>query len=123
MELEDDELNLGQENEPTIEPEQPTQEPKEEPTETIEPEEEINFSPVEDPDREYTTGFNHAYVLASAEPVLLDDIVKSMNPLNPYYEGFFAGKEQYQHEQVKVKEEELSQLRNRGRDRSNELER
>ena len=83
----------------------------------------MDFSSAEDPDREYTTGFNDAYILASAEPVLLEDIVRGVNPSNVYFEGFFAGKEQYQQEQVKVKEEELSQLRNKGRDRSNELER
>jgi len=121
METEDDELNLEQEEEQSIEPDKISQEPTVEPE--IETQEVFTIDQSEELPREYTTGFNHAYVLASAEPVLLEDIVRGINPSNVYFEGFFAGKEQWQQEQVKVKEEELSQLRNKGRDRSNELER
>ncbi len=77
----------------------------------------------ESPPKEYTDGFNNAYLLAATEPELLEDIVRGLNPSSIYIEGFFAGKDQWKHEQEKEQENELAQLRNRGKDKDREFER
>lgn len=70
----------------------------------------------ETPSKEYTDGFNNAYLLAAEAPELLEDIVRGLNPSNIYIEGFFAGKDQWKYEQAKEQENELAQLRSRGKD-------
>ncbi|MEA3427303.1 MAG: hypothetical protein U9R46_13750 [Bacteroidota bacterium] len=77
----------------------------------------------ENPPKEYTDGFNNAYLIAAEEPELLEDIVRGLNPSSIYLEGFFAGKDQWKHEQVKDQENELAQLRSRGKDKDREFER
>ncbi|NOT91959.1 hypothetical protein [Ferruginibacter sp.] len=73
---------------------------------------------------DYTSGFNHAYILAEYSPELLADIDQSNNPVNDYFEGFFAGKEHYQMEQEQSKElDELGVLRSNSKDRDKEFER
>lgn len=75
------------------------------------------------PPKEYTDGFNNAYILAAEEPKLLEDIVRGLNPSGIYFDGFFAGKDQWKHEQEKEQENELAQLRSRGKDKDREFER
>ena len=69
------------------------------------------------PSKEFVRGFNDAYILAAHEPVLLSDMSRSLNPTNDFFEGFFAGKDQWQIEQEKSNERELSALRNRSKER------
>lgn len=84
---------------------------------------EMVLSADENPPQEYTTGFNNAYLLATAEPELLEDIVRGLNPSSLFLEGFFNGKDQWKHEQEKVQENEMAQLRSRGKDKDREFER
>lgn len=84
---------------------------------------EIVLTADENPPKEYTDGFNNAYILASEEPELLEDIVRGLNPSSVFLEGLFAGKDQWNHEQEKEQENELAQLRSRGKDKDREFER
>jgi hypothetical protein len=73
---------------------------------------------------DYASGFNDAALLAEYEPALLADIDQSNNPVTDYFEGFFAGKEQYEREQEQSRElDELQALRSRGRSHDIEKER
>lgn len=71
---------------------------------------------------DFIQGFNNSYLLASYEPELLADIIPSINPDNDYFRGFFSGKEQWEREQEQRQVDELSQIRNRSLDRSQETE-
>jgi hypothetical protein len=53
---------------------------------------------------DFVHGFNNAYLIAEYEPDLLMNISAGDNPENEYFDGFFAGKAQWQEEQ------ELQQL-------------
>jgi hypothetical protein len=135
MEIDDDEQSLdqdSQEEQSGLENPTPEQEPEEvqwypEGFDDIEPPvqdaEDLVLSAEEAPPREYTDGFNSAYLLASQEPELLDDIVRGLNPSSVYLEGFFNGKDQWKHEQEKIHENELAELRSRGRDKDRDFER
>lgn len=87
-------------------------------------EEHLNTQPEDMPSNEFVKGFNHAYILAAHEPELFDQITPKENPANEYFDGFFAGKEEYQREQVEKDQlNELENIRGKSNDRSAELER
>jgi len=76
-----------------------------------------------EPSKEFTKGFNDAYLLAMAEPVLLADISQSVNPESEYFDGFFSGKEQWELEQSKLQEKEIQDIRSRANEHGRDLER
>lgn len=75
------------------------------------------------PSTEFVTGFNHAYILAVHEPSLLEQITPKENPNNEYFDGFFAGKEEWHREQQQKDQlNELQAIRNNSIDHSRDLE-
>lgn len=74
-------------------------------------------------ENDYAKGFNHSMILADWRPELLNDILPSLNPTNTYFEGFFAGKEQWDLEQTNQELTELENLRENNRSNERELER
>lgn len=136
MQIDDEEQSLqqdSQEDQPGLENTSPEQESERvqwypDSPDDIEPPtadlgDDMVLSADENPPQEYTTGFNNAYLLASEEPQLLEDIVRGLNPTGIYFEGFFAGKDQWKHEQEKAQKNEMAQLRSRGKDIDREFER
>ena len=72
---------------------------------------------------EFARGFNHAAILAEFRPELLNDIIPSVNPTNTYFEGFFAGKEQWELDNSNEQLDELENLRNNAENRDMDFER
>lgn len=73
--------------------------------------------------RDFVQGFNNAYLIAEYEPDVLAQISLANNVQNEYFDGFFAGKVQWEREQGQSQTNELEKIRNRSRDRENDLER
>lgn len=73
-------------------------------------------------ERYFAKGFNHSAILAEFRPDLLNDILPSINPKNTYFDGFFAGKEEWELEQKNKQLEKLSNLRESERSNERELE-
>ena len=71
----------------------------------------------------YISGFNSGYFLAKHIPTLLAKIIKNVSPAAPFIEGLFSGKEEYELEHSKIHINELSNLRNRSKDRDRDIER
>ncbi len=66
----------------------------------------------------YQKGFNAGYLLAIHEPVLIENILKSDNNGNQYFEGLRYGKKEYDREAFR---QELDQIRERNQqDKGNE---
>ena len=78
---------------------------------------------METEESQYIKAFNNGYVLAKFEPTLLATILKNLSPSNSYLEGMFAGKEEFELEKFRPHIDELNQIRQKGKDRENDLER
>jgi len=76
-----------------------------------------------DTEKKYIQGFNSGYLLAKHEPALLSKIITGLTPANDYLEGLFEGKEQLELENTRNKLNDLQQLRDKSRDRENDLDR
>lgn len=74
------------------------------------------------PSTEFVRGFNDAYILAAHEPTLLSDMCRSLNPSNDFFDGFFAGKDQWQIEQELNNEKELGALRSRSKEKDRDAD-
>jgi hypothetical protein len=70
----------------------------------------------------YIKGFNSGYLLAKHIPTLLAKIVKNVRPTNDFTEGLFSGKEEYELEFSRTQLDELTRMRNRSKDRGQDLE-
>lgn len=57
-----------------------------------------------EPSREYLNGFNHGYFLHKYEPELLEDVLKSPQVDNQYFEGLKDGKAEFNKELSLVKD-------------------
>lgn len=57
---------------------------------------------------DFAQGFNNAYLLGAHEPELLTEITQMVNPDSDYFDGFFSGKQQWEHDQ---RLQQLEQLR------------
>jgi hypothetical protein len=75
-----------------------------------------------DNEKNYTVGFNNGYLIAKFEPLLTEKITQNLQPNNEYLEGFFSGKEEYEHEKSLEQFNELQRLRNGSKDRELDLE-
>jgi hypothetical protein len=75
-------------------------------------------------EREYARGFNAATIIADYQPELLNEIVRSNNICDNYFDGFFAGK-QFCLDEISHNQEleDLQSLRSESKERDNELER
>ncbi len=68
-----------------------------------------------DTEQQFTKAFNHGFILAQFEPVLLHTITRNLAPVNNYVEGLFAGMRQLEYERNKQELENLrGQLFTRG---------
>lgn len=56
------------------------------------------MEPIEN-SHDFSQGFNNAYLISEHDPELLENISASNNLSNEYFDGFFAGKAQWQEEQ------------------------
>jgi hypothetical protein len=74
-------------------------------------------------ENDFAKGFNHSIILAEFRPELLNEIIPSINPTNTYFDGFFAGKEQWEVEQTNQQLQKLNSLREKGRSNEMDLER
>lgn len=73
-----------------------------------------------EPSKEFTQGFNDAYLLGSYEPKILSGISPVDNPQNKYFDGFFMGKLEWEKEQQKTQLQDLSKLRDKGKEQERE---
>jgi hypothetical protein len=74
-------------------------------------------------EEKYIKGFNNGYLLAKHEPILLKNIITSLQPTTDYLKGIFFGKEEYELEKSKNQLKEIQNIRRRGKDREQDLER
>lgn len=75
-------------------------------------------------EREYLKGFNAATIIAGYEPEFLNEIIRSNNICDNYFDGFFDGKHFCLGEKAQNHEiEDLQSLRNASQEKENELER
>ena len=58
-------------------------------------------------EQQFITGFNNGYLLAKHEPALLNQIAKTIEPVNDYTSGFISGKEEYEIEVQKIRLSDL----------------
>jgi hypothetical protein len=75
-----------------------------------------------DTEKQFVTGFNNGYLIAKYEPAISSKITKNLQPAAGYLEGFLAGKEEYEIENIKSQEKDLEQIRARSNDREKDLE-
>lgn len=73
-----------------------------------------------EPSKEFTKGFNDAYLLGSHEPKILSGISPVDNPQNTYFDGFFMGKLEWEREQQKTQVQDLNKLRNKEKEQGRE---
>jgi hypothetical protein len=64
-----------------------------------------------DIEQQYTKAFNHGFILAQFEPILLHTFTRNLAPVNNYLEGLFAGKEVFEIEKSKDHLFEIGKLR------------
>jgi len=76
-----------------------------------------------DAGQQYLRGFNSGYFLAEHGPGLLSKILTGLAPTTAYLEGLFSGREEYVQELARIHQDDLTRLRNQGRDRETDLER
>lgn len=77
---------------------------------------------MEQGEQQFLKGFNSGYLIAKHEPVLIGKILKTIEPTNDYLSGLISGKEEWELEIQKTQMDELGQLRDKSKDRSQDLE-
>ena len=85
--------------------------------------EDLEYIQQKTPDERFQYAFNSGYTLAKYQPEVLEEILFEIeqNDLRDM-EGFKWGKWQYEDEKQKEMENELSKLRNKGKDREKEFD-
>lgn len=73
-------------------------------------------------EQQYIHGFNHGYLLTKHEPKLVGQLTKTLQPKTDYLDGFFSGKEEFELENSRIQLDDLQHLRNKSKDRENNLE-
>ena len=74
-------------------------------------------------EQQYIRGFNHGYLLTKHLPALVGKLVKHIKATtSDYLAGFFSGKEEYELEYSQSQLNELQKLRNKSKDRDQDLE-
>jgi len=74
-------------------------------------------------ENQYIEGFNNGYLLSKYEPQLLQKISPNLQASNQYLDGLLEGKQQQEREVFKKSLSQLSDLRNKGLEKSNEIDR
>ena len=78
---------------------------------------------MEDQEKLYAKGFNNGYLLSRYEPTLLNQIVRSNNSHNEYFQGLVSGSKEHILENSQDRLNDLTNIRNQAKDKGKDIER
>jgi hypothetical protein len=71
---------------------------------------------MEDQDKQYIKGFNVGYLLSKHDPQLLEQLLKSPNKGNEYFQGVSHGQQQHDREKLLAQLKQSQKAKDRDRE-------